>query len=88
MDLVVDLIGWVLQSLQEGVQQGQESVDGGEAWDGGVSREVDHGLLDVLVCDVLSGGLIILLLIEKSEFFSDGGTDGVAAVLAAFDATQ
>ena len=83
MHLVVDVVGGGLQLLEERVEECEEGVDGREARDGGVSREVDHCLVDVLVRDVLSGWLVVLLLIDTVELLPDLSTDGVLRVVSA-----
>lgn len=88
MDLVVDVIGRSLKLLEERVQQCQKGINGGEARDGGVTREVDHCFIDILVSDVLSGCLVILILVDTVEFLPDVRTDGVLIVFATLDSLQ
>lgn len=64
MNLVISLICWILKLLQQWIQQRQEGVNGWETWDGGVSWKVNHSLLNILICDIFSGWLIILILIQ------------------------
>jgi hypothetical protein len=87
---VVDLIGGGLHLFEEGVEEGEEGVDGGEAGDGGVTGEVYHGLLDVLIGDVFGGGFIVLVLVDLVEFLPNFCADGVFTVLTLviLDATQ
>jgi hypothetical protein len=85
MDLVVDVVSRGLKLFEERVQKSQEGVDGGETRDGGVTREIDHGLIDILISDILSGCLIVLVLVDTVEFLPDVGTDGILIVLAALD---
>ena len=86
MDFVVGFVGWILKTLQKRVEEREEGVDGRKTRNGGVSREVYHGLLDILVSDVFRGSLVVLLSIKIGKFFPDVCTDRIVSILIAFDA--
>jgi hypothetical protein len=64
MNFIVDLIGWGLHFLEEGIEQGEEGVNGWEARYSGVSGKVDHSLLNIFVGDVFGCCLIIMFLVD------------------------
>lgn len=63
MNFIVDFVSWSLQFLEERVQKSKESIDRRETRNSRVSREIYHRLIDVLISDIFSCGLIVLLLI-------------------------
>lgn len=80
MHFVVDIVGGALQFFEKRVEKGEESVNGGEAGNGGVTGEVNHCFVNVFISDVFCCSVVVLLLVDIVEFLPNIGTNGVLVV--------
>ena len=84
MNSIIYRVSWVLQFLQKGVEQGQESINGRKTGNI-VSRKIYHCLFNILVSKFTGSGFIVLVFIQITEFFPNLRTNGVSTKIRAFN---